>query len=266
MQRQVATVSSFPTPYGPVVVSRCRGPARMGWHRHVRPHLVAVLAGTLWEGDQQNDGSRLDPGQVKLMPAGTRHRSWFGAGDSLLMSLRIVRGADKALGLSRWPSGCRWSIDEPLRARLAAAAQCHEAGGLADVLDALDAALLAAHGADPPEWLERIRRGICDSPEDSRAVADWARGAARHPAHLSERFAGAFGVGPSLFRQRARLRRAVMEMSGGGSITDAAFAAGFADSAHLARTLRRFGGTTAGRLQRLQILCREVALGRSPAG
>ena len=46
-----------------------------------------------------------------------------------------------------------------------------------------------------------------------------------------------------------RLERAVAVFAAGGSLTDAAHAAGFADSAHLSRTFRRMFGLAPSSLQ-----------------
>lgn len=61
-------------------------------------------------------------------------------------------------------------------------------------------------------------------------------------------FAEAFGISFRSHLLWRRMARAVGRISGGQEITAAAHAAGFADSAHLARTMRACFGISAGRL------------------
>ena len=86
-----------------------------------------------------------------------------------------------------------------------------------------------------------------------------ARELASHVGLSTSRLAALFrreiGLPIRPFVLWTRLRRAVESASRGGSLTQAAHAAGFADSAHLARTFRRmFGTTPSSGLGRLRVL------------
>jgi AraC-like DNA-binding protein len=116
-------------------------------------------------------------------------------------------------------------------------------------LDRLAAALLdqlLPPGARPrprgdarlPALLERLRAGR-HRDDDAPALA-----ASVHlsPGRLAQVFRAATGVSLRSYRLWLRLLDAVTALAGGASLTSAAHAAGFADSAHLSRTFRRMFG------------------------
>lgn len=79
-------------------------------------------------------------------------------------------------------------------------------------------------------------------------LATVAAAAGLSPDRYRHAFAEAFGISFRRHLLWRRMARAVGRISGGQEITAAAHAAGFADSAHLARTMRACFGISAGRL------------------
>jgi AraC-like DNA-binding protein len=79
-------------------------------------------------------------------------------------------------------------------------------------------------------------------------LATIAATAGLSPDRYRHAFAEAFGISFRRHLLWRRMARAVGRISGGQEITAAAHAAGFADSAHLARTMRACFGISAGRL------------------
>jgi AraC-like DNA-binding protein len=67
-------------------------------------------------------------------------------------------------------------------------------------------------------------------------------GVALSPSRFQHLFAAEVGVPFRRYRSWCRLRTAVREVIGGGNLTDAAHAAGFADSAHFSRVFRQTFG------------------------
>lgn len=124
-----------------------------------------------------------------------------------------------------------------------------------------------AHGLDPTAppgaWVATLREAL---PEPTRSldprIVDAMSWLARHPgAHAIASAAQVCGLSESHLRALARaqlgfplstwlvwrkLERAAREMAGGASLAEAAVAAGFADQAHCARTMRRMFGVTPG--------------------
>jgi len=87
------------------------------------------------------------------------------------------------------------------------------------------------------------------------AAAELARAAGVSESRLAALFRREAGVAIRPFVLWTRLQRAVEVAAAGASLTEAAHAAGFADSAHLARTFRRmFGTTLSGTVARLRVV------------
>ena len=80
-----------------------------------------------------------------------------------------------------------------------------------------------------------VRQRLADGPITLAALA---RAAHRSPSRLAHRFRAAIGVPLRRYVLWCRLRAAAEAAMHGASLTEAAHAAGFADSAHLSRTFR----------------------------
>ncbi len=100
----------------------------------------------------------------------------------------------------------------------------HPPGSHAAVADALR--LAAGNPAGPPTLVEMAAQ------------------VALSPSRLSHVFAEQMGLPYAAWRRWTRLRRAMDAVRDGDSLTEAAHAAGFADSAHLTRTCRDMFGIT----------------------
>ncbi len=93
--------------------------------------------------------------------------------------------------------------------------------------------------------VEAAIRLIRGAVSDRRISAgELARGIGISESRLSSLFRQHTGVAIRPFVLWTRLQRAIETVGQGGSLTEAAHAAGFADSAHLSRTFRRMFGTT----------------------
>lgn len=71
---------------------------------------------------------------------------------------------------------------------------------------------------------------------------------------LQRRFAGASLPVPDFWRLLGRARRAARSLSHGLSVSDAAYAGGYSDQAHMTRDFARWFGTSPGRLRRDPVL------------
>ncbi|MEU4808103.1 helix-turn-helix transcriptional regulator [Nocardia fluminea] len=107
------------------------------------------------------------------------------------------------------------------------------------------------HSAPPPGGPRRCHPVVTDALQ---RAADWVGGppsltelAAQvgiSPSRLSHVVADQIGLPYAAWRRWTRLQRGFAVVRDGGSLTDAAHTAGFADSAHLARTCRDLIGIT----------------------
>ena len=81
--------------------------------------------------------------------------------------------------------------------------------------------------------------------EPTRTVRELARRLAVSPHHLSRIFSAATGASLSVYRNRLRVRRALEQIAAGeDSLTRLAAELGFADQAHMTRTIRSETGFT----------------------
>jgi AraC-like DNA-binding protein len=96
---------------------------------------------------------------------------------------------------------------------------------------------------DPPpsDWTHELARALCEgSPFELRA---WAESRGYRPDALSRGFRRHFGVSPKLYRLEARTRRAWLQVTHtNDSLTRIAADHGFADLAHMSRSMRVFTG------------------------
>jgi AraC-like DNA-binding protein len=113
-------------------------------------------------------------------------------------------------------------------------------------------------GDDPLALAAALRGRFAPAAPDPRMLAA-ARRLARAPAtpvpalaaavglgerQLRRRFAAAVGYGPKTFGRVARFRRALALVRAGEPAAAAAFAAGYADQAHMTREMRALAGRT----------------------
>ena len=113
--------------------------------------------------------------------------------------------------------------------------------------------VLQRYAGGPVEGVDRRVLSALSSLNDGEA-RDSAAAAARHagisPSHLRALCRSEFGVPFSKLVLWRKVRRACMAMGAGLSLADAAAEAGFADQAHLTRTLTEVIGLTAGEAAR----------------
>ncbi|MFQ6330742.1 helix-turn-helix domain-containing protein [Nocardia sp. CWNU-33] len=87
-------------------------------------------------------------------------------------------------------------------------------------------------------------RVAATTPGGPPSLGALATAVAMSPSRLSHLFAAEVGLPYAAWRRWTRLQLAVNSVRAGGSLTDAAHAAGFTDSAHLTKTCRDLFGIT----------------------
>jgi len=148
-----------------------------------------------------------------------------------------------------------WAGQGPLRAlpdgvaasaRGAFASLFDRSTGQAEAEHAMDA-LLGALAPDPPrprlDWRVRKAKAALDARLDAPPKqGDLAAELGLSGSRLGHLFSAEVGLPMRRYILWMRLRAALTEALATGSMTDAALAAGFADSAHFSRTCRRMFG------------------------
>ncbi len=104
---------------------------------------------------------------------------------------------------------------------------------------------------------ERARTAIHDSPEEPLSLETLEDAAGRDRWSLSRDFRLAFGTSPYRYLVMRRLDRAKALMRAGQPLVEAAFAAGFADQAHMTRHFRKAFGITPGQWRKLTTIVQD---------
>ena len=128
---------------------------------------------------------------------------------------------------------------EALRARLAARARAPDPAGVLDLFD----------GAEPidPRTTQVLAR-IGADPEALRTVRAAAAAVGLSPSRLQTLLRAGVGVPLRRYRLWRRMALAMLAVRDGGTLTQAAHAAGFASSAHFSTAFRRMFGIAPSRL------------------
>lgn len=200
-------------------------------HRHRDAYASLVLRGSYLEASADGPVA-CEPGTLVLHPAFHAHGDRFGG--------RGARVVNLALPPALAPDGVR-----VLRvARLARARRAFERGP-AWLPELLADALPGASGGDG--WQAVFVEALAAS---DRSIAEIARRCGISPAHASRALAASYGMPPQLLRRELRWRRALALLGGDAPLAGVAAEAGFADQAHLCRTVRTCSGLAPGALRR----------------
>ena len=214
---------SFPTPHGIERLGACLTVPR---HRHWQGYITVVLAGGYQEAGL--DGRRLlTAGDVIVHGCHDAHLDHVGPTGAELLNLPLPSDA-------RLPMAFR--IEDPDSVvRIAER----------DATDAVRSLVALGEVAPVADWPDELAAALALSP--NRRLDQWARDAGLAAETLSRGFRTAYGVTPARFRAEVRARRA-MGLIVGSELGLAAIAAdcGFADQAHLTRTIVELTGRAPG--------------------
>lgn len=203
------------------------GAANFGWHApdeslprhlHAQGYIALVLDGGYEEaGDQGRLTAR--PGTVIVHGDWTAHRDCFGASGARVLNFPLAAGLTPGAGHIADPdAAARLAERDPVAAVAYVRENFHPG---------------AARRSD---WPDRLADALTADP--GLALTRWADSMGLDPASVSRGFARAYGVSPKRFRLEARTRRALAALpSWRGSLADLAADQGFADQAHLARSV-----------------------------
>jgi len=194
-------------------------------HRHAEGYVALVLAGAYEEaGDRGRRRAR--PGDVIAHSPFEAHLNRTPRAGAVVLNLPSVAGLS-AFGRVPDPDAVARAFErDPFSA-----------------VDALEAQFqpVAADLADWPDLLAQALAG------PRFALGDWARAMGLSPEHVSRGFRKVYGVSPQRFGGEARNRAAWKALTEGTApLVEVALAHGFADQAHLTRSLRAFTGRTPG--------------------
>lgn len=228
---------------------------RQAPHAHDTNGVTLVLAGGFRETarGREEDASALS---VVVKPAGTIHADVVGPRGARTILVEIDDGAGvlsdpRDLGVWRWihaGPGVRPLLE--LRRALTDLARGPDPEDL--VLELLGEVtdVRAPQPGDAPDWVRRARERLDDLAPEGIRVRDLAEGLGVHPVSLTRAFRRSYGVPVTVYRRRARLRRAAAQVTGSERrLSRIAHATGYADQAHMCREVRDATGLTPSRLR-----------------
>jgi AraC-like DNA-binding protein len=218
----------------------------VGWHLHGAPVIIAGLAGPFRLRLPGGDWTWC---RSAVIPAGIRHALDLG-GDPLA----VFYPEPNVAGLSTLAAlGRHWSVRESVLLGPAPAPRMlrdlyENPASLAWSGEALDDFVGHARrcGAEAPldARLARVVAFLDGQPEDLTRASRIAREQGLSESRFLHLFSERIGVPFRRYRIWNRVRAAMRLALDGSSFTDAALGAGFADSAHFARSFRETFGVT----------------------
>ena len=202
---------------------RC-GTAQLPRHRHCHAYATLVLAGRYLEAGDSGR-YRVEAGNVLIHRPFEAHRNEFGARGAEVLNLPLSLGG---------PANGAMLVDNADEIVRLAERDVHAAAERLWV-----AATTVEHEADWPDLLATQLRDA--SPP---SLSEWAREYDLDPATVSRGFAKAFGTTPSRYRAEARTRLALRAIASGPvRLVDVALQLGFADQAHMTRSVAAMTGS-----------------------
>jgi AraC-like DNA-binding protein len=201
---------------------RC-APGSLPRHCHDFPYMCIVLGGRFIEAGDMGR-FRVAPGDVLVHRAFEGHRDLFEG-----------KGADVLnLPLPQWSAAAgRFRVDDPdalvalARTDPAAAAQATIAGW--------------THCVGECDWPDLLARDL--AALGPLRIGEWASRHGLAAATVSRGFRQAYGTSPARFRAELRARTAWARLAAvEGTLAHLALDTGFADQAHMTRSIRRLTG------------------------
>lgn len=187
-------------------------------HRHAHGYIALVIGGDYEEaGDQGRLVARA--GTVVVHGDWTAHRDRFGRRGAQVVNLPAVFGFAAGAGHIADP-------DEAVRL-----AERDPVAAATYVRDNFSVGAMARN-----DWPDLLADALVADPDIG--LTRWADDMRLDPASVSRGFARTYGISPKRFRLEARTRRALAALrSWRGNLADLAADQGFADQAHLARSV-----------------------------
>lgn len=205
-------------------------PGMIPRHRHADGYVAVVLSGGYEEAGDQGQ-RRLVAGDVVV------HQPWEAHLNRAPAAAEVLNLPLPPDGLA--PFGRLGDVDAVVRA----AAEDPEAAARVLAADFVPAS------APDEDWPQHLARALAAASDAS--LETWAERLSVSREHLSRGFRRVFGVSPRQFRWEARSRAALLDVrTGGAPLAEVALAHGFADQAHMTRSVRAFSGRTPGEWRR----------------
>lgn len=226
-------------------------PRSTDWHAHHAIQVTLSLGGWF----QLDTASGSLRGDAVAVAADASH-CFQAEGLVAILFIEPESRAGRAIARSLFAHGDLTALPDNVAAnfRARAAAAWMEPGQEAAPFEALGRALIQRlagdRPADPPDRrVDRMLAFAAEHIEGPVSLADVVAGSGLSASRLSHLFTQQTGLPFRTYLLWLRLTRAVETVAAGGSLTEAAHEAGFADSAHFSRTFRRMFGVAPAQLR-----------------
>ena len=197
--------------------------APMPRHRHAEAYMAIVVEGGYLEA---GDSGRIEarPGDVLIHGAYDAHQDSFFRRGAAVLNLPLETNARSGFGRIG-------DVDAIIRLAERDAWQAS--------IEARNA--LECQSAPLTDWPDLLAAALRDDPDLS--ISSWADAMGLAAASVSRGFARAYGVSPKRFRFEVRVRSAARSLpTWGGSLAALAAELGFADQAHMSRSIAAMTG------------------------
>jgi AraC-like DNA-binding protein len=202
-------------------------------HCHREPFAAVVLAGGY---DEAGDTGRhrVQAGDVIFHQAFESHLDRFASPGAEVLVIPLP---------GRWDGPCLGSIADPGAVVRAGERDPDEALHLLVTNTSL-------RTPEPDDWPDLLAEALRAEP--SLCLESWADAAGLHPGSLSRGFARVFGTTPAAYRLVQRTREAIQRLvESDDPLSQVALDCGFADQAHMSRSVARLSGFAPASLRRL---------------
>jgi AraC family transcriptional regulator len=229
--------------------TRYGGGSSLTMHSHQYACLVVVLSGTFHERFDVRERIG-EPGMVIVRPEGEPHADRCGAGGGRCLNIELAprwlaRVSEQApvVDTSRALTGAAFAelgrrMHEELVHGDDLSALAVESLVLATIADAARESRRAA--TTPPRWLLEAKTLMHDRFNERLTLELIAAAAGVHPVHLATTFRRYFGQTVARYLRTLRLDYARQALvTSDTSLTEVAYAAGFADQSHFCRLFRQ---------------------------
>jgi AraC-like DNA-binding protein len=215
---------SLPTPRQTVP------PGCLPRHRHAEGYVAVVLAGA-YEEAGDTGRRRVSAGDVVVHGPFEAHLNRTPGAGAQVLNLPLPAVTLEGFGRADDIDGL---------ARLAARDPAEAAAALAEAFEPVT--------APPIDWPDLLAAALVR--DQVPRLGDWAASVGLSAAHVSRGFARVFGVSPQRYRLEARARAALADLGGAASLAAVAVQHGFADQAHMTRSVRAVTGLPPGAWRR----------------
>jgi AraC family transcriptional regulator len=241
-----------------VLISSYRPFESHPYHVHDRPAFVYVIDGEV-EVRTPSDSQRCVPASMRLIPAGDRHQTRYGANaaHALVMGIGSERTSDlrEHSAVLDSPSYHAPRTPATVYAERVMREMVRNDSATPLAIEALMLELLATGirkfatvERRLPAWLTRVRERVDAEFKDRLSLESLALDAGVHPVHLSRTFRRYFGCSIAQYQRALRLEWAAAQlMSGHHPLSRIAVDAGFADHSEFTRRFTEANGVTPSR-------------------